>query len=102
MVDGSGIIVFEAQSGSAWSSARSSADFEAGQYSSIGGQTSSMQLSSAEFKTSQCSSIGVQTSSIRLNAAQCNSAELNAAQYSTIQLEKVLNTLMFWTVRALR
>ena len=95
---GSGIIVFEAQSGSAWSSVRSSAGFEAGQYSSIGGQTSSVQLSSAEFKTGQRSSIGVQTSSIRFNAAQCNSAELNAAQYSTIQIEKVLNTIMFWTV----
>ena len=101
----SGIIVFEAQSGSAWSSARSSADFEAGQYSSIRGQTSSMQLSSADFKTNQYSSIGVQTSSIRLNAAPCNSAQLNAAQYSSVQHNptwKVLNTPMFWTVRALR
>ena len=62
-----------------------------------------MQLSSAEFKTGQRSSIGVQTSSIRLvNAAPCNSAQLNAAQYNTIQVEKVLNTLMFWKVRALR
>ena len=65
-------------------------------------QCSSAQLSSKQVNTAQQEFKLVQYVSMQLNAIQHSSTQLNTAQYSTIQLEKVLNTLMFWTVRALR